>query len=493
MNELDLDMYSNKIAQRPGVLKGYLGNLLCGVRIIFFRSSGIKQLQVTMDQLLLLLITTLVVLLLMAIQTSPDEWSLGDELGSFALGVLASMLAGYLLVKFTGDGAGMLHLLVASYALTPPLLGLMLLIPWEAVEGQLALIVGLGAVILLWSLVLTVFVPYVLLQRRFMPAMLVAVVWLIATLPSLGAGLSSEDFSLGEEGMAALLAQDEDEYTLQFDAEKVLYDQFYRLDQVLQPLQPQQPGVSDLYFVGFGSYSYQDVFMREVNHIQHSVDSYLGTYGRSLLLINNEETVEQQPIASATNLQLALNYLGEQMDVEEDVLMLYLTSHGSSEHQLSVEMWPLPLNDITPQDLRQQLDDSGIRWRIIMVSACYSGGFIEPLQDERTLIVTASAADKSSFGCSDANEYTYFGEALFKDMPEGEYQFLTHINEALAAIAAREVDEELEPSLPQLYVGEKMQQKLMELESAIATYSTIRFAPVEGVMNEVDMLKASDG
>jgi len=487
MSEVDLDMHSDKITQPPSVLKSYLANLLCGVRIIFFRSSGIKQLQVSMDQLLLLLITTLAMLLLLASQTSPNEWLLGDELGSFSLGVLASMLAGYLLVKFTGDGAGMLHLLVVSYALSPPLFGLMLLIPWEAVEDQLVLTAVIGVGILLWSVLLTFFVPYVLLQRRFMPAMCVAAVWLIASLPSMGVGFSDE------VEMAALLAEDEEAYTLPFDPEKVFYDQFYQLDQALQPLQPQQPGVSDLYFVGFGSYSYQDVFMREVNHIQYSVDSSLGTYGRSLLLINNEKTVEQQPIASATNLQLALNYLGEQMDVEEDVLMLYLTSHGSSEHQLSVEMWPLPLNDITPQDLRQQLDESGVRWRIIMVSACYSGGFIEPLQDAHTLIVTASAADKSSFGCSDANEYTYFGEALFKDMPEGEYQFLTHINEALVAIAEREADEELEPSLPQLYVGEKMQQKLTELESAIATYSASRFAPVADAVSEADTLKVNDG
>lgn len=48
-----------------------------------------------------------------------------------------------------------------------------------------------------------------------------------------------------------------------------------------------------------------------------------------------------------------------------------------------------------------------------MISACYSGGFIPALKDERTLIMTASEANKVSFGCSEEADFTYFGNALF--------------------------------------------------------------------------------
>ena len=122
------------------------------------------------------------------------------------------------------------------------------------------------------------------------------------------------------------------------------------------------------------------------------------------------------------------------------------------------------------------LDESGIRWRIVLVSACYSGGFVEPLKDDHTLIMTAAAYNKKSFGCSNANEYTYFGQAIFKDMPAGPYQFVSRFKEAMAAIAEREQREGLEPSEPQLFVGSLMNDKLEQLERDMERYPVERFA-----------------
>jgi len=259
------------------------------------------------------------------------------------------------------------------------------------------------------------------------------------------------------------------------DAEKVFYSQFDLLDLALQPINPGVQGIDDLFFVGFGSYASQDVFMKEIGHIQTVADTRLGTHNRSVALINNAKILNDIPLASATNLDLTLRHLGKLMNIEEDVLFLYLTSHGSKQHELSVEMQPLGLNDITPQDLKKQLDDAGIRWRIILVSACYSGGFIEPLKDENSIILTAAAHDKTSFGCSNKNEYTYFGEALFKDLPAGPYQFINSFEQAITSIQQREEDEGLEPSQPQLYVGTLMQDKLDRLQSDISHYPTERF------------------
>ena len=56
--------------------------------------------------------------------------------------------------------------------------------------------------------------------------------------------------------------------------------------------------------------------------------------------------------------------------------------------------WPLEVEDLTADQLRAMLDELGIRYRVVAVSACYSGGWIEPLQNEDTLIMTA--ADKST-------------------------------------------------------------------------------------------------
>jgi hypothetical protein len=52
--------------------------------------------------------------------------------------------------------------------------------------------------------------------------------------------------------------------------------------------------------------------------------------------------------------------------------------------------------------------------KVIVVSACYSGGFIDPLQDDRALVITASRPDRRSFGCADESYFTYFGRAFSK-------------------------------------------------------------------------------
>ncbi len=56
--------------------------------------------------------------------------------------------------------------------------------------------------------------------------------------------------------------------------------------------------------------------------------------------------------------------------------MVYLVSHGSADHRLAADQWPLSLVELTPVGLKQLLDDAGIKWRIIVVSSCYSGGYI---------------------------------------------------------------------------------------------------------------------
>ena len=102
------------------------------------------------------------------------------------------------------------------------------------------------------------------------------------------------------------------------------------------------------------------------------------------------------------------------IDTENDVVMVYLASHGSHDHHLAAAQPPLSLVELTPAGLRQMLDDAGINWRIVVVSSCFSGGYIDPLKDDRTLVITASQSDRVSFGCGDRSEATFFGEAFFQ-------------------------------------------------------------------------------
>jgi hypothetical protein len=248
------------------------------------------------------------------------------------------------------------------------------------------------------------------------------------------------------------------------DAEALMYSQPAILDKALAQLQPQRKKIADLFFVGFAAYAAEDVFSKEVDYVKQLLEQRFDAEGHSINLVNHLHTLEQTPLATSTNLALTLKRIGKLMNVEEDVLLLYLTSHGSENHELSVSFWPLALNDITPEKLNAMLDEAGIKWRMIVISACYSGGFVEPLQGPTTLVATAAAADKTSFGCGTESEFTYFGEAVFKEQLTRQSSFITALQQANVSIGQREVREKLEASMPQLSIGAAIEPKLKQLD-----------------------------
>jgi hypothetical protein len=229
-----------------------------------------------------------------------------------------------------------------------------------------------------------------------------------------------------------------------------------------------RPGVVDLYFVGFAPFASQDVFLKEARSAQALFDARFDTRGRSLLLINNAQTVDQLPMATAPNLATALQALATKIDVEEDVVFLYLTSHGNKNGTLAIEATNRSQSLLSASSLRAILDRSGIKWRVVVVSACYSGSFIEALKDDRTLVVTAAAPDRASFGCTHTNAFTYFGEAYLDQALRRRLSFIDAFAEAKQLVTARERRERRVPSEPQIVVGPAILAKLAALEQRLA-------------------------
>ena len=247
-------------------------------------------------------------------------------------------------------------------------------------------------------------------------------------------------------------------------SEAVLATQGVLLDHVLSNLGDARPGVSGMYFVGFAPYSREDVFRKDVEAAQRVMDERWGTSERSVLLINNPQTLLTVPFATITNLRETLNEIGAAMNSDDDVVMVYLSSHGTRDFRLSASQPPLSLVELTPPGLRQLLDDAGIKWRIVVVSACYSGGFIKPLQDENTLIVTASRADRTSFGCGEQSASTFFGEAFFQKGMAGADSLTAAFDIAKARVSEREREGGYAPpSEPQWWIGSAMAEKLAGL------------------------------
>ncbi|HHJ13419.1 MAG TPA: hypothetical protein ENJ79_03455 [Gammaproteobacteria bacterium] len=252
------------------------------------------------------------------------------------------------------------------------------------------------------------------------------------------------------------------------DAEAMFYAQPQRLQAALDALRPQRPGVADLYFLGFAGYARQDVFRKETEYARQLFDRRFDTAGRSLMLVNHLDTRDSLPLATSHNLARALRGIATRMDPEEDVLVLFMTSHGSRSHKLSVDFWPLPLNDITPAMLRHDLDQAGIKWRILIVSACYSGGFLQPLQTPWSWIASAAAPDRTSFGCGEHNDFTWFSEALLKEQLDHRFDFNAAFEAAASRIAEREQAHGYPASRPALYIGDAMRKRLPTLQASLA-------------------------
>jgi len=241
-----------------------------------------------------------------------------------------------------------------------------------------------------------------------------------------------------------------------------------RVAAAVERMRPQEAGEADVFYVGFAGYGAQAVFRKEADFGRRAFEQRYAAHDRSLLLVNDEDDAETYPIASRTNLRHALRFIGARMDPAEDVLVLFLTSHGSAKEGLEVSNGSLPLAQLHPRDVREALDGAGIRWRVVIASACYAGVFIPPLRDDSTLVLTAADDAHSSFGCEDERELTWFGEALLRDaLPEAE-SLEAAFGAARGIIEERERNEGVEASRPQIHVGPAIRAKLAELEAAHA-------------------------
>lgn len=259
--------------------------------------------------------------------------------------------------------------------------------------------------------------------------------------------------------------------------ETMLYNQPALLAAAEAALQAQDPDRIDLFWLGVAGDGRQEVFRREVEYVRSQFERDYGTAGRSLSLINSRTTVGAAPLATHTSLQRALRTLAATMDVDEDILFLFLTSHGSEDHKLVLELDGVELPDLPAATLAQMLRDSGIRWKVIVISACYSGGFIDALKDEHTLVITAARHDRTSFGCSDDNDFTYFGRAYFEQSLTPETGFVEAFAKTQGVIAEweKEMFEQaldkrgLQHSEPMMHAPEPIQAHLQRWRAQLAT------------------------
>jgi len=246
--------------------------------------------------------------------------------------------------------------------------------------------------------------------------------------------------------------------------ENLLYGEADLLQQAIDGLAPRTPGRINLYFIGFAGNGEQLVFTREVTFVKALFEERFSAAGHAIALMNNASTPGQVPLATATSLRAALMAIGERMS-DSDIVVLFMTSHGSRETGVNVAMPPFEFEDIDPKALAEMFDAAHIRQRVVIISACYAGIFVAPLANPNTLVITAADATHTSFGCSNEADFTYFGRAYFHDALISTDSLSDAFNKALPLIADRETQQGFEHSNPQMALGSALARTLERFAS----------------------------
>ncbi len=220
------------------------------------------------------------------------------------------------------------------------------------------------------------------------------------------------------------------------------------LDEAIAAL-PASTAEAELYALTLAGDGSQSVFMREADYVGELLEQRFAARGR-ITLSNHRSHLASRPLATRESLRRAIEALAAASG-PEDLVFIYLTSHGSREHALSLEQPRLQLNDLPAADLATLLQPLSGRHKVLVISACYSGGFIPALKDAKTLVMTAARADRVSFGCSEENDFTYFGRALFAEALQQTDDLEQAFALAKARVGEREQDEGFEASEPQIW------------------------------------------
>jgi hypothetical protein len=226
----------------------------------------------------------------------------------------------------------------------------------------------------------------------------------------------------------------------------------------LGALQPRATGRTNVYAIAVAAQGSQALFAREAQlALQVAAARFGGDYRGGVLLSNGMADLLVHPLATQENVAAAARGIGERIDPARDLVVIYLASHGAPDAWIATNLPNrAPLVPISATSLAEALSQAGIRRRVVIVSACFSASWIPALASDDTIVITAAAKDRTSFGCDDSRRLTYFGEAFL----EGPLARGASLHDAFAAargtVAKWEARERFVPSLPQAFIGRNL-------------------------------------
>jgi hypothetical protein len=227
-----------------------------------------------------------------------------------------------------------------------------------------------------------------------------------------------------------------------------------RLAAALASLQPQRPGVVDAYVIVV-ALDDEPVFGREAREAGRVLEQRFDAVGRTLVLAGDEGNDRADAAGSTGHLAVTLEHAAQLMDENEDVLVLYSTSHGLPDKGLVYRVAGKEVETIGPERLASLLEPHGFRNRLLMIQACYSGQFVPLLASPGTVLLTAASAERPSFGCHPGNDWTLFGDALVNHAFRAPGPLVVQFSRAVGLITLTEMHLGMPASNPQLSIGDE--------------------------------------
>ncbi|MEN5207982.1 C13 family peptidase [Stenotrophomonas terrae] len=249
-------------------------------------------------------------------------------------------------------------------------------------------------------------------------------------------------------------AADEPEH--QATTPKLEGSQLTMLDGALAALPAQRPGVTDIYVLGVAGDADEDVFPNEVAYLRELSAKRWGAEGRMISLVNRPALGYggATPVqATYDSIGHALRGLGQKLDPNEDVLFLYLTSHGLHDNSFYLHTGRDQEDYLAPEQLARMLDEAQIGNAVIVVSACFSGAFVPALRSPQRMVITAARKDRPSFGCGNTDSATWFGRAFLVEALNATNDFARAYTLAAGNVRRREKEQGELPSEPQFQNG----------------------------------------
>ncbi|MEO6696412.1 MAG: hypothetical protein ABIN45_00205, partial [Gammaproteobacteria bacterium] len=257
-------------------MRNFFKNLLGGLRLASFQKVRPTDFHISLGQIVSLVAFNL--LLSIAVDYwrigAPAEfnlWGVSSDSQSLLLLLLACVAAAwlyampYLVLELMVVTASALPILYLPVVVTDTVYNL-------SIKAPLAWAIYTYYALFIWQAVIF-FRSLKLLTARHLPRLIPVFVifYAIAVLPL---------FYLPRAAFWTA-SQDEAESPprQRVDAEQVFYAHPALIKKFKEDLLKERPGISDLYFVGMGSYAFQDVFMKEVRYVQRQFDERFDTRG----------------------------------------------------------------------------------------------------------------------------------------------------------------------------------------------------------------------